>query len=131
MRIMTLFLLIVAASAAAAPTADAPTSEEFIVVSGPASPRVAYAIKREAKQLAVIVDVAAFTKDGSGASVQLGLAAGRDSCMTIIQPPTYHCLPNLQTGNCWTWKNMRRSSLIERIASRLWSISRWTVRSPS
>jgi hypothetical protein len=49
--------------------------DDFVVVSGPASPRVAYALARTDKELRVVVDVAAFAPDGTGTSVELGLAA--------------------------------------------------------
>ena len=57
--------------------AAALTSDDFVVVSGPTSPRVAYALRRTAARLDVVLDVATFTEDGTGASVELGLAAAK------------------------------------------------------
>ncbi len=61
---ITLWLLAMAAGAAGFPSED-----DFVVVSGPASPRVAYALQRERGSLAIVVEVAL---DGDTA-VKLGL----------------------------------------------------------
>jgi hypothetical protein len=57
--------------------AEALTADDFVVVSGPASPRVAYAVRRTADALQLTLDVATFAPDGSGAAVQAGFSAAR------------------------------------------------------
>ena len=64
-----------------ASAADWPRDEDFIVLSGSASPRVALALNRSADPVLVVVDVAAFAADGSGTTVAVGLAAGKKSIL--------------------------------------------------
>jgi outer membrane protein assembly factor BamB len=64
-------------SAASAPSAPAWSPEDFVTVSGPASPRVAFAVQRSGDRLDLAVEVASFTDDGSGTSVQVGVAAAK------------------------------------------------------
>ena len=54
---------------------------DFVVMSGPASPRVAYALQRSGKTLRVALDVAAFSEDGSGTAVELGLDAAQKTIL--------------------------------------------------
>jgi len=56
-----------------------PTENHYCVVSGPASPRVAYAARIEGSCLELVLDVASLTGDGRDTSVTIGLApaAGR------------------------------------------------------
>ncbi|MBA3938879.1 MAG: hypothetical protein H0X38_15635, partial [Planctomycetes bacterium] len=72
------FLTLAVGARAAEPT-WAP--EEFESISGPASPRVAVAVRSEGGQLRVAVEAASFAADGSGVHVQLGLAA--DATVTL------------------------------------------------
>ncbi len=51
------------------------TVEDLTLVSGPASPRVAYALRRTAGQLWIVVDVE--SGEGSSGSVTLGASAGQ------------------------------------------------------
>ena len=67
LSLTTLWLLAMAAGAA-----DFPNGDDFVVVSGPASPHVAYALQREGDRLTVVVDVA--SSDGD-AAIQVGLHA--------------------------------------------------------
>jgi hypothetical protein len=53
------------------------TSDDFVVISGPTSPRVAYALRRTDRRLDIVLDVATFAEDGTGASVELGVAAAK------------------------------------------------------
>ncbi len=54
------------------------TDDDFIVISGPTSPRVAYALRRDDRKFSVIVDVDTFARDASDVSVRLGLFAGEN-----------------------------------------------------
>jgi len=56
-------------------SAEALGPDDFVVVSGPTSPRVAYALRPSKDALRVVLDVSSFTPDGSGTGVKLGLAA--------------------------------------------------------
>ena len=51
--------------------------DDYVVLSGPASPRVAFAVRRVGGTLTLVVDVASFGADGGGTSVTVGLAAAR------------------------------------------------------
>ena len=51
------------------------TEDDFVVVSGPASPRVAFAVRQEARALTLVVDVT--RGEAEGVAVTVGLAAGR------------------------------------------------------
>ncbi len=62
-----------ASLASPAPLAD----DDFVTLSGPASPRVALALRQEADKLTLVLDIGAFSADGSGTSVALGLAAAK------------------------------------------------------
>ena len=62
---------------AASAVGDELAEDDFLVISGPTSPRVAYALRRDKKQLRVIVDAETFARDASDASVTLGLFAAR------------------------------------------------------
>jgi hypothetical protein len=57
------------------PAAESWTPEEFTVVSGPASPRVALAVRRDGPRLAVAVEAAVLP--GGEPSVKLGIAAAK------------------------------------------------------
>lgn len=68
---------ILSTSLACAVVAQEFTPDDFVVVSGPTTPRVAYALKKSNTSLQVAIDVATFTPDGNGTGVQVGLAATR------------------------------------------------------
>jgi outer membrane protein assembly factor BamB len=75
-------LAILCALAASAPGLHAATQaawspEDFVQVSGPASPQVSFAVRQDGAQLRVAVEVASFAVDGGGTRVGLGLAAGK------------------------------------------------------
>ncbi len=57
--------------------AEFPTPDDFVSVSGPASPHVAYALRREPAGLDVVVEADGFAADGSDISVSAGLAAAK------------------------------------------------------
>ena len=75
--LVVLAVLAVAAPPARSEGSSGLTGDDFVVVSGPTSPRVAYALKRDEKQLRVIIDMATFAADGSDAAVDLGLSAAK------------------------------------------------------
>ena len=58
-----------------AAAAEAWAPEEFTVVSGPASPRVALAVRRDGPRLSLAVEAAVLP--GGEPSVKLGVAAGK------------------------------------------------------
>jgi len=57
--------------------ADTFTPDDFVVVSGPATPRVAYALRKSRSGLQIAIEVAGFAADGNGTGVHLGLAAAK------------------------------------------------------
>ena len=57
--------------------AEFPVPDDFVTVSGPASPRVAFALQRDAAGLGVVVEAAALAPDGGDVSVSVGLAAAQ------------------------------------------------------
>lgn len=81
MRMALAWLLVGCFSAAAANGAQAApaaiSDDDFVVVSGPASPRVAMALRHEGGALSLTVDVAADRSDGTGTSLSVGLAADK------------------------------------------------------
>jgi len=92
--------LLPAGGASAAPVF--PDPDDFVVVSGPASPRVAYALRRDPAGLDLVVEACGFAADGSDVSVAAGLAAakqvvlgpkeaavrkGRDSARFVFRVP--------------------------------------------
>jgi hypothetical protein len=56
---------------------NALNEDDFFVVSGDASPRVAYALTPTPEGLSLVVQVAPFAKDGTGTSLQVGLSAAK------------------------------------------------------
>ncbi len=62
---------------AAPASAWEPAADDFVVVSNPASPTVAYALRRQDDTLAVVVEVASYRETGIDAEVEIGLAAAR------------------------------------------------------
>ncbi|MHC4250962.1 MAG: FlgD immunoglobulin-like domain containing protein, partial [Planctomycetota bacterium] len=53
------------------------TAADFFEVSGPVSPRVAYAVKRANGSLAVALEIESLSGDGSDVSAEMGLAAAK------------------------------------------------------
>jgi len=83
----TIGLAVLLATAAASPArTPALTDDDFIVVSGPASPRVAYAIARGQSELRVVVDVQSTRPDGSDVRVAAGLAAAGKVVLAADKP---------------------------------------------
>lgn len=73
------------------------TADDFSTLSSPPTPRVAYAMERDARHLRITIDVASFVKNGSDVTVEVGLAAAR--AMTVSakgvpgpQPGIVRCL---------------------------------------
>ena len=56
--------------------------EDFVVLSGPSSPRVAFAVQRTAAGLQLAVSVASLSGDGKDTSVTLGLSAEKKLILT-------------------------------------------------
>ena len=77
LRCVGLAILAATCAADGAAAAWEPGKDDFVVVSGPASPRVAFAANRSADEFRVVLDVAAFDAKGSGTSVAVGLAAAK------------------------------------------------------
>ena len=69
--------LLTSVACAAPGGASAFAADDFTVISGPASPRVAMAIKRDGQQVRLALDVAEFHDGASGTSVSIGLAAAK------------------------------------------------------
>ena len=70
---------------AAVEKAPFPTAEDFMVVSGPASPRVACAIARGADRFCLVLDVAVRSADAGEPGVSVGLAAAHKVILTQQQ----------------------------------------------
>jgi hypothetical protein len=82
-RLLFVIAVFVFAVAPAAPSrADVASDVGLVVVSGPASPRVAYGLARDVDGLVVTVSVGSFVPDGGDASVRVGLAAERSAVLT-------------------------------------------------
>ena len=58
-----------------------PGEDDFLVLSGPTSPRVAFAVTKDAAGLRLVLDVATFDPDG-GTGVSVGLAAAKSVALT-------------------------------------------------
>jgi len=61
------------------------TDDDFVVVSGPASPRVAFAVERGEGRLRLVLEVATLA-DGAGISARVGVAAGKKTVLASDKP---------------------------------------------
>ena len=59
--------------------------EDFVVVSGPASPRVAFAVERGVNRLWLVLETATFA-DGAGISASVGVAAAKKTVLASDKP---------------------------------------------
>jgi sugar lactone lactonase YvrE len=62
--------------------AEFPTPEDFVTVSGVVSPRVAFALQRDASGIGLVVEAASTVADGGDVSVSVGLAAAQKVVLT-------------------------------------------------
>jgi len=83
---LTALLCLFVGSGTFAVAVDSWAPEEFTVVSGPASPRVALAVRRDGPRLALAVEAAVLP--GGEPRVQLGVAAGKSVTLDAVPEKT-------------------------------------------